>query len=224
MKVSVIVPAYREGEEVALQIHELSRHPLVFEVLAVAFDCSPSFSRVLRKAPKIKLMAAPKRGRGFQMNLGAAVARGDLFLFLHADSRLEKGTLEEMTGAMRLGPWVGGAFQLKFNNPAWRYRIKARGANLRAKFLGMPYGDQGYFVREDIFNRLGGFKNLPLFEDVDFFDRIKREGPWVLLESAVVTSTRRWERQGYWKATFKNFLWIGLYKLGISSHWLSKRY
>ncbi len=220
----MIVPAYREGEEAGLLIHLLSRHPLVFEVVVSAFDCSPSFYRVLKRITKIKQVEAPKRGRGAQMNFGAAASKGDLLLFLHADSYPELGGLEEMAGTLRRGAWVGGAFRLKFNRRDWRYRLKAWGANLRSKTLGMPYGDQGYFVRREVFEKLGGYKNLPLFEDVDFFDRLKKEKPWVLLSSAVVTSARRWEKQGYWKATLKNTLWIVLYKLGVSPHWLAKRY
>lgn len=158
------------------------------------------------------------------MNFGAAAAKGDVFLFLHADTALEKGALEEMAEKMRGPRYGGGAFQVKFDQPSFRYRIKEWGANLRSRFLGLPYGDQGYFVRRDLFERLGGFKKWPLFEDVDLFDRLKKKGPWVLLDSHAITSARRWERQGYWKATFKNLLWVLLYKLGVSPRWLAKHY
>ncbi|HJT24541.1 MAG TPA: TIGR04283 family arsenosugar biosynthesis glycosyltransferase [bacterium] len=224
MKLSVIVPAYREGGEAASQIHKLARHPLVFEVVVAAFDCQPAFNRVLRKIPKIKPLAAPKRGRAAQMNYGAAAAKGDLLLFLHADSRLERGGVEELTENLRQAKWVGGAFRLGFNRSGRGYRLKAWGANLRSRTLGMPYGDQGYFVWREIFDRLGGYQNLPLFEDVEFFDRLRRQGPWVLLKSTIVTSARRWEKQGYWKATFKNALWIVLYRLGVSPRLLAKWY
>lgn len=158
------------------------------------------------------------------MNFGAATAKGDLLLFLHADSRLEPVGVEELTEKMRKGVWVGGAFRLKFSGSAWRYRFKAWGANLRSQVLRMPYGDQGLFARREVFKRLSGFQNIPLFEDVEFFDRLKKEGPWILLKSQAITSVRRFERQGYWKATLKNVLWIVLYRLGVSVHWLAKRY
>ncbi len=224
MKISVVVPAFREGETAAHGLHPLALHPLVHEVVVAAVDCSPLFNRILKGIPKVQLRQAPKRSRGSQMNFGAAASKGDLLLFLHADSRLEEGAVEEMAGAMRDGLLAGGAFRLRFNHPSRRYRLKAWAANLRSKALGMPYGDQGYFVRKDVFDRLGGFKNWPLFEDVDFFDRLKKRGGWVLLESRVATSARRWEKQGYWKATFKNTLWIVLYKLGVPPQWLAKHY
>ena len=224
MRLSVIVPAYREGEEAALQIHRLSRHPLVSEVLVAQADCAPSFHRVLKKVPKIKLLEAPRKGRAAQMNAGARAARGDLYLFLHADSAVGPGGIEEMAQSMRDKTKVGGAFRLRFNRNTRAYRLKAWGANARSKILGMPYGDQGFFARREVFERLGGFRDLPLFEDVDFFDRLKKQGPWVLLKSKVTTSVRRWQRQGYWKATLKNLLWIVLYRLGVSPRWLAKRY
>ncbi len=224
MRLSVIVPAYREGEEAALQIHRLSRHPRVFEVIAAWFDCPPSFTRILRRIPKVKMVLTPKKGRGLQMNLGAAAAQGDLLLFLHADSWVEPGGIEELVETMRQMDWVGGAFRLKFNHASWRYRLKSWSAHLRSQALGMSYGDQGYFVRRTVFDRLGGFPNLPLFEDVGFFDRLKKQGPWILLKSKVVTSVRRFERQGYWKATLKNVIWILLFKMGVPADWLAKRY
>lgn len=180
--------------------------------------------RLLRRVPKTRLLEAVQRGRGFQMNYGAAVARGDLLLFLHADTRLKAGGLEEMTESMRQSQWVGGAFRLKFDRLEWHYHLKAWGGNTRSRVLGMPYGDQGFFVRQGVFKRLGGFRDLPLFEDVEFFDRLKKEGPWILLRSSAITSARRWEKQGYWKATLKNALWIFLYRLGVSPFWLAKKY
>jgi rSAM/selenodomain-associated transferase 2 len=224
MRLSVIVPAYREGVEEARCLQQLVRHPRVFEIIVSAFDCSLVFNRTLKKIPKLKLIRAPGKGRGDQMNFGAEVAKGDFLLFLHADSRLEKGGLEELIETMESSPFIGGVFRLKFRNSAWKYRLKAWGANLRSKSLGMPYGDQGFFVQKTVFKRLRGFQNWPLFEDVDFFDRLKKEGSWVLLNSAIITSTRRWEKQGYWKATLKNALWILLYRLGISVIWLTKHY
>lgn len=224
MRLSIIIPAFREGEEAALQIHKLSRQPQVSEVIVAAFDCSPSFKRPLKRIPKIKLLEAPQKGRASQMNFGASAARGDLLLFLHADTQVAPGGLQEMTETLRQDRWIGGAFRLSFNLSGWRYRLKAWGANMRSKILGLPYGDQGYFIRREVFERLGGFQNMPLFEDVEFFDRFKKEGPWALLQSGVVTSARRWEKQGYWKATVKNMFWIVLYKMGVSPSWLAKKY
>ncbi len=224
MRLSVIVPAFREAEKEARQIHRLARHPRIFEVIVAAADCSTGFNRYLRRIPKVKLCQAPRKGRGAQMNFGASIAKGDLLLFLHADSWPEEGGIEELVEKMKERSFVGGTFQLKFHHPDWRYRLKAWGTNLRSKMLGMPYGDQGYFMWADLFKQLDGYKNWRLFEDVNFFDRLKKRGDWVLLESAVSTSTRRWEKQGYWKATLKNAFWVILYKLGTSPHWLAEHY
>ncbi|HEY5039878.1 MAG TPA: TIGR04283 family arsenosugar biosynthesis glycosyltransferase [bacterium] len=215
MKISVIVPAYREGERAAQLIHRLARNMKVYEVIVSAVDCEKTLRPLLRNVPKVKFYEAPKRGRGPQLNFGAAAAKGDLLLFLHADSRLEKGALEEMEAAIRSKKVFGGAFRLKFDHPAFKYRVKEWGVELRSRLIGLPYGDQGYFVTRELFERLEGFSNWPLFEDVDFFDRFKALRPWVLLRSHVVTSPRRWEAKGYWTATFKNIFLILLYKLGV---------
>ncbi len=224
MRISVVIPAFREGVAEARDILSLSRHPLVFEIVVAAFQCGQDFQKALGSSPKIRVLEALQRGRGPQMNFGAEAARGDLLLFLHADSRIEDGGLEELEAEIGSGRWKGGAFRLKIGHPARKYRWKEKAVNGRSRFFRIPFGDQGYFVGRDVFKRLGGFRDWPLFEDVDFFDRLKKQGPWVLLDSCVLTSARRWEAQGYWRATFRNLLLLVLYKLGVSPFWLAKRY
>src|SRR5581483_7845817 len=145
------------------------------------------------------------RGRALQMNEGAKRAVGEALLFLHADSRLPPGALDAIATALVDSAVAGGAFRLKIDSSRLFLKVIAAAANLRSRWLGLPYGDQGYFVRREIFEKIGGFKTLPIMEDVDFIRRLKQRGAIVLLDAPISTSARRWAAEGYLYATLRNF-------------------
>ncbi len=149
------------------------------------------------------------------MNLGAAGASGEILLFLHADSRLPTGAFEAVRRTFDDPAVVGGAFRLAIDSPRRSLRMIARAANWRTRLSGVPYGDQGIFVRRAIFNELGGFPDLPLMEDLEFARRLKRKGRVVLLTGPIVTSPRRWEREGVGFVTLRNQLFVLLFFLGV---------
>ena len=161
-------------------------------------------------------------GRGVQLNAGAARAEGRWLWFVHADSMLPRDFRPFLAGSMPLAPIplpmpirkprpmpptrsvVGGSFRFALDSAAWQARVWERGVALRVALFGLPYGDQGLFVRRDVFERMGGFRPIPLMEDVEFVGRMKREGRMVHLKVKVVTSARRWERDGWWRRSRRN--------------------
>jgi rSAM/selenodomain-associated transferase 2 len=163
-----------------------------------------------------------ERGRGRQMNAGAALAQGEILVFLHADTQLPAAALTMISGALRDPRVVGGNFKLKFagksREAAWLTRIYPL-----LRLGGMCYGDSGFFIRREIFTAIGGFRDYPIFEDCDLYRRVSRIGEFRTLSGAATTSSRRFE--GRFLRTL--LLWITLqclYWLGISPHRLGKFY
>ncbi|MFQ5781223.1 MAG: glycosyl transferase family 2, partial [Nitrospiria bacterium] len=110
------------------------------------------------------------------------------------------------------------------DSPVFFLKVVSMMANLRSRFLNLPYGDQGYFVRRDLFLKLGGYRAMPLMEDIDFIRRLKKVGRVVLLKESVTTSPRRWLQEGYFYTSFRNFVLFILYYLGVSPLRLAKWY
>lgn len=166
-----------------------------------------------------------EKGRGNQMNRGAALARGDIVVFLHADTRLPADAFALMEGALSDQTCVAGAFDLAIASGRPVYRLIARIASFRSRLTRVPYGDQAHFFRRVYFNEIGGFANIPLMEDVEIMQRIKKRGESiVIVERAVTTSPRRWEKEGILRGTLRNWLLISLYFLGVSPERLSRFY
>lgn len=161
------------------------------------------------------LLSAPV-GRARQMNEGARRADGDILLFLHADSVLPDEGPNVMIRALKDPRVAGGAFRLKIDHPHPLLRMISWGANARSSLLKLPYGDQGLFVRKELFRALGGFADIPLMEDVDFVRRLKRCGQVVLLKQTMTTSCRRWQKNGLLKTSARNAMTLLLYFMGVS--------
>jgi rSAM/selenodomain-associated transferase 2 len=160
-----------------------------------------------------KVVATP-RGRGPQMNAGAANTTGDVVLFLHADTRLPEDAFEHVRETLANEDVAGGAFHLSIEDPSWYFAFTSRNANIRSKLLGAPYGDQAFFVRRAAFEALGGFRDYAFAEDLDFIRRLRTQGRVRLAPAAVVTSARRWEKHGRLRTTLRNSVLFVRYWLG----------
>ena len=163
-------------------------------------------------------------GRAAQMNTGAAVATGDILLFLHADSRLEPKSYQKMLKAMANPKWLGGAFTLSIESDKWSLKLITLLANIRSKYFGLAYGDQGFFVRKEVFRNMKGFPLIPICEDLDFYRRLRKEGPVILLKEKAHTSPRRWVQEGIFFTTARNIVIAVLFGLGFPPHILTKWY
>jgi len=160
--------------------------------------------------------AIAKKGRGNQMNLGASLAEGDILIFLHADTFLPPDALELIETAMKDRSCTAGAFDLAIDSDRPAFRLIEKVASFRSRITRIPYGDQTIFIRNRDFRDLGGFNNIPVMEDVEFMQRIKkRKGKICIIGRAVLTSPRRWEKEGIVYTTLRNWILLSLYLCGV---------
>ena len=166
-----------------------------------------------------------EKGLGRQLNRGAAIAAGDVLLFLHADTVLPPVAFERIAEAMRDDGCVGGAFNLRIDSPRAAFRVIERAASLRSRLTRIPYGDQAIFIRASCFRTLGGFRDIPIMEDVDLMRRIKRKGGRIIIfREPVITSARRWEKEGLVFGTIRNWFLMTLYLCGVAPERLVRFY
>jgi rSAM/selenodomain-associated transferase 2 len=220
--VSIVIPARRHEEQLALLLRQLPPHRDA-EVIVSFGGAIDDDARQLRQRRRDVIWVESEEGRGQQLNAGAARARGDWLWFVHADSRLPDDWLNVFR-SLAATDVIGGSFAFRLESSAWQARVLERAVTLRVKALGLPYGDQGLFVRRSVFQRMGGYAPIPLMEDVDFVRRLKRFGELRHLNEHISTSARRWERDGWWTRSALNLVFLALYQLGASPAWLAKRY
>lgn len=223
--VSVIIPVLRETQPLDSLIDHILQIADGVPVEMIVVDGSPdgeSISAITREG--VTLLAAPA-GRARQMNAGAAAAKGDCLLFLHADTRLPQGAFRRIAETLSDGNHVAGAFDLRYNSERMSMRIIARVACLRSRLTRIPYGDQAQFFRRDYFEKICGFADIPLMEDVEIMRRIKERGDRIsILSEAVATSARRQEKEGVVYCTLRNWTVITLYFLGMPPERLARFY
>ena len=201
--------------------HRKSYLPDVPDVIAVDGG-STDETLVLLSQSNIRVISAA-RGRSNQMNEGAAVATGDVLLFLHADTCLPPDYIEKLAIFIRSGkPW--GRFNVRFDDNHPMFRLIASMMNYRSRFTGICTGDQAIFIRRPTFESLNGFADIPLFEDIDLCKRLKSLDWPFCIKSPVTTSGRRWRTHGFCK-TILLMSWLRLlYFFGVSPEILSQKY
>jgi len=213
LSVSIIIPVFRD--RVALERTLAMSDLRGAEVIVASTELDRSALASLRTArPDIVWVEAP-RGRARQMNAGAAVAHGDWLLFLHADTRLtsEWWTALERADADRRVSL--GCFRFALDSSAPAARAIEVGVRLRVWLFGLPYGDQALFLRRERFVQLGGYRDMPIMEDVDLVRRLRVTGRLFVASEAAVTSARRWEEDGWVRRTGRHLRLILLYFAGI---------
>ncbi len=210
---SIIIPALNEEENIAACLASTRNGPNV-ERIVVDGGSRDQTSEIARSCGA-KVLRGPT-GRARQMNSGAKSATGDLLLFLHADTRLPAGFADTVRYTLTLPGIVAGAFEFHLDATSPGLQFIERAANWRSRLLQLPYGDQAIFVRSALFRELGGYQDLPIMEDFEFIRRLKKKGRIFTAPYAAITSARRWEKLGTWKATLMNYGIVIAYYLGIS--------
>lgn len=191
----MIVPALDEAEHLERLLPDLLGRLPGAEIVVVDGGSADRTADVVRRFPAVRHVAA-ERGRARQMNAGAAVATGDVLLFLHADTSLPAGAADAIAAALADAAVVAGRFDVRFTNPRWPFRMIAASMNWRSRATRISTGDQGLFVRRATFEAVGGFPAIPLMEDIEITRRLKRAGRIACLRTRATTSARRWERDG----------------------------
>lgn len=163
-------------------------------------------------------------GRAEQLNAGARSAAGSILLFLHADTQLSTGFDLAVRSTLSEPRTVAGAFHLRIDAPGWPMRAIERAVDIRSRLLQMPYGDQGIFVRKQLFHQLGGFPLLPIMDDYEFVRRLRRKGKIRIAPLPATTSGRRWQQLGPWRTTWINQKIILGYRLGLPPERLAAWY
>lgn len=213
---SVIMPVFNEAKNLEGILSDLRAICPAAEVIVVDGGSEDGTSALVRQFPWVTYLSG-RRGRASQMNAGAAVANGEVLLFLHADTLLPAGANAAILEAFFNHPEaVAGRFDVRFDNPRPFFKIIAFFINLRSRLTKICTGDQALFVRRKTFEELGGYPDIPLMEDVEFATRLKRRGGMRCLRLKVTTSARKWEQGGVlrvillmWALRFLYFIGVG---------------
>lgn len=221
MDISVIIPTLNEAATIDETLRRV-RSSGSCEVIVVdggSDDGTPELAR-----PQADLVLSAGRGRATQMNVGARAASGQVLLFLHADTVLPPAFPALLENALRNSRVVGGRFDVRLDAEGRLFRIIETLMNLRSRLSRIATGDQAIFVRSRIFRELGGYREAELMEDLELSYRLKRQGELACLRERVVTSARRWQRDGIVRTIVLMWLLRFLYFIGVSPSYLKTFY
>ncbi len=220
-RVSVIVPALNESEQIERSLRCLIEGG-PHEIIVVDGGSRDGTAAIAARAGA-RVVDSP-RGRARQMNAGAALATGNVLLFAHADTGLPKNWISTVQRTLRSRGVVAGAFEFRIADDFAGKGVVERFTNLRSRLFQNPYGDQTLFLRRTLFEELGGFADLPLMEDYELNQRLRKYGRIVTVREAALTSGRRWKRLGVFRTTLTNTLIVAGYRLGVSPEKLAQFY
>lgn len=219
--ISIIFPIYNEEKilsEKTVQFRNLSANAELIFVDGGSSDNSAviaaAYGKVIRS----------KAGRAAQMNSGARSAAREVLLFLHADTGIAPDTLLAIEEAINSKDFVGGCLTQRIDSDSFIYRLIERQGNIRARRHKIFYGDQGIFVKKDVFERIGGFPEVPIMEDVLFTRKLRKIGQTVVMPDKIMVSARRWERKGIIKTTILFNLMIILFRLKVPLRKIKRLY
>ncbi|MGV6800543.1 MAG: TIGR04283 family arsenosugar biosynthesis glycosyltransferase [bacterium] len=223
---SVIIPTLNAASSLPACLQSLMpgvMRGLVGEVIIADGGSSDPVSQMADHAGAVFLNAPP--GRGSQLAAGAAAAKGEWLLFLHADTRLQEGWAEEVASFLASASYNDAAyFTFRFDDMAFAARIVEVGVAWRCRLFKLPYGDQALLISRQFYEELGGFCEIPLFEDVEMVRAIARCGKLQRLQTIAITSAERHQRDGYPKRVLKNFRCLMAYFRGVPPEQIVERY
>ncbi|MBA2410604.1 MAG: TIGR04283 family arsenosugar biosynthesis glycosyltransferase [Gammaproteobacteria bacterium] len=222
MRLSVIIPALNEADGINQTLQTLQAlRTWGHEVIVVDGGSQDDTLKVC--GPFVDRLLRSPRGRACQMNAGAAVASGDVFVFLHADTLLPRSADRAIRSALHKGRrW--GRFDVKLSGRRWLLRVVERGMNLRSRVTGICTGDQAIFVRRQAFEKIGGFQNIELMEDIALSRALLRLSRPARIKWKVKTSSRRWESEGITRTIGIMWLLRLSYFFGADPARLARRY
>ena len=224
MRLSIVLPVLDEAARLGRRLAELTTMPGVDEIVVVDGGSQDASREIAGAVPGVRVLAAP-RGRGTQLNAGARVASGDVLLFLHADTSLPRDAVTWVARALGDPGVVAGAFRIRTvadDGPNWLGPL-LRLADLRSRVSGLPYGDQAVFVRRAAFERVGGFPDQPLMEDIELARRLRCVGRIRTVPAVAEVSGRRFLARPV-RTVLAMRTFPLLYRLGVSPARLARLY
>lgn len=220
MRLTAVIPALNEAPHIAAAI--VAARMAGFDEIIAVDGGSDDGTPELASAADVVLISPP--GRATQQNLGAAMATGDVLCFLHADCRLHPGSGEAIRAALADETVIGGCFVQHIDAAEWRYRWLEWGNRQRVLWRRVAYGDQGIFLRRDLFDAVGRFPEWPLMEDVELMRRLRGRGGFVVLSPPLTVSARRWQKRGVVRQTLLNWSLLWRFYRGASPDDLARYY
>jgi rSAM/selenodomain-associated transferase 2/rSAM/selenodomain-associated transferase 1 len=225
IKISVIIPVFKEEDRINATIDSLVKMKGNHSVEIIVVDGDPSGTTIqcINEPTVITMMA--EKARAAQMNKGAAKAAGDILLFLHADTTLPENGFDKIISVMETGKYAAGAFNYDIDSRNLFLRFIYYTSYLRSKISRIAYGDQGIFILKDYFEKIGGYPEIPIMEEVELMKKIKKNKDKIyILKDGVKTSARRYEEEGIIYGWLRNHRMRILYFFGVSPERLVKYY
>jgi rSAM/selenodomain-associated transferase 2 len=219
---SIVLPVLDE----AALVHDFLLHlrEVAPESEIIVVDGGSSDGTVTIAEPLADLLITAPRGRASQMNAGAAIARGDVLWFLHADLQLPRNSVREIGHALADKRTVGGCFRLRFPERQRIYRISDSLGNVAVEVFGFALGDHGIFCRREVFDQLGGYREVPILEDAEIYRALRSRGRMVQLRDEVHCSPRAYLKYGPYRTTAVYSLILALYVAGFPISRLNRIY
>jgi rSAM/selenodomain-associated transferase 2 len=223
MKLSIIIPVLNEADVLEDNLKELQWMRRLGHELILVDGGSQDQSATLAKAYADQVLSSLP-GRAQQMNAGAKLAKGDVFLFLHVDTSFPKTGVDAITQGLFRQDSNWGRFDVRLSGRHIVFRIIERMMNWRSRLTGIATGDQAIFISRNIFESLGGYADMHLMEDIEISSRLKKHGKPICLSQQVVTSSRRWEQAGIYKTVWLMWRLRFAYWLGADPVQLARLY
>ncbi len=221
--ISCVIPSLNEATTIVQCLEQFVHLPGRWEIIVADSGSSDGTAQLAAATPGVTVVDGPP-GRGAGMNAGAAVATGDLLLFLHADTRLPPSAWHLVTSELADPRTSLTGFHLRMDRHDGPYRLVPLISRVRVIVQRTVFGDQAIAVRRADFGAVGGFRDLALMEDVDFSHRMRRLGRLRMLHGSVTTSARRFERHGPWRTLVFMAGLQAAYALGVPAERLARRY
>lgn len=219
--ISAVIPTLNAARGLGASLRSLDGD-LVTEIIVVDAGSTDDTAQIAAGAGA-RVLGPVAPNRGVQLATGCAEAQGAWLLVLHADTQLESGWTRAARRHIAEGPGTAGWFRFRLDDPAGIARVWEQGVNLRSRLLGLPYGDQGLLISRPLYEAVGGYRPLPLMEDVDLARRLGRFRLSPLAARAV-TSAARYRRDGYLRRSVRNSLLLARWLAGADPADLARRY